>query len=376
MAVSLSFQPKKLAKIYARSPIFYKFEGCDPEQYTYVISLSATTGAIGTLTEYVTIDRTPDLQNYIIIDISNIIKNYIRLNFNKNTENAAYVQITLLEFDGTTVNSTVTSDVSIAVLGYTDYVDGFNYAIQSGESYSMSSDPTTLYLPNYGGTGATYSIPWSNENGDTYYKINFYNNSGSTSHLTYFFNVISDAKSTIRAVYVNYTDIITKHGVDYIDINKPITVEFKKWLATDIKTYIIKPEQCNGNELHVLKFINKFGCWDRIFIKANVEKSSKIEFETYKYNKVNRTNMTYSQDGTYHKLYSNGKTTYTVYTGWMNEDLNPKLEELLLSEYVYFDDNPVIITDKDIKYKTHKNDKLINYMLNLELAYDTINNII
>lgn len=375
MALSLSFQPSGNTITYARSPILYKFEGADATQYTYLISLSATTGIVSTLAEYVTINRTPDIQNYIIIDVGNIVKNYIRSKFSSSTENAVYIQVACIEYDGTNVNATVTSNISIATYGYSDYMDGFNKNYKtSAYSYPLTDLPETIYLPQYGGTGNSYSIAWANVDPNTLYSIYFYSG-GTYSQTSYYFPVVSDGKSNIYDIYVGYDDMRRLHGIE-VDQNTEMLLVVEDWVGGKLKEYKIKPEQCNGNALHNLKFINKYGVWDKIFIKAKVEESLEVKSETYKYNKVNRTNMTYITDGSYHKLFSNGRTTYKLNTGWISEDMNPVLEQLMLSEYVYYDGIPCIITDKNITYKTHKFDKLINYQITIELAYDTINNII
>ena len=337
--------------------------------------MSATTGNVSTLAEYVTINRTPDIQNYIIVDVGNIVKNYIRNNFNKNTENAIYLKVACIEYNGTSVNATVTSDVSIATYGYTSYLDGFNKNYKtSAYSYPLTSLPETIYLPQYGGTGNTYSIAWANVSPNTIYKIT-YIESGITNTTSYFYSVVGDGKSNIYSMYIGYDDMDRLHGI-IPDDGTEMTLEVLDWPSTLLKKYRIIPESCNGNDLHVLKFINKYGVWDRIFIKAKTEESLEVKSETYKYNNVNRTNMTYTTDGSYHKLFTNGKTTIKLNTGWISEAMNPVLDELMLSEYVYYDGKPCIITDKNITYKTHKYDKLINYTITIELSFDKINNII
>jgi hypothetical protein len=375
MALSLSFQPAEGKIIYARSPILYKFEGATPASYTYLISLSATTGQSSTLAEYVTINRTPDLDNFIIIDVGNIVKNYIRTYFSNTTENAIYLQVACIEYDGTNVNSTVLSNVSIVTYGYTNYLDGFNKNYQTtAYSYPLSSVPETIYLPQYGGTGNSYAIAWANVDPNTLYSIYYYSG-GTYSNTSYYFPVVSDGKSNITDIYVGYDDMRRLHGIE-VDQNTEMLLVVEDWVGGTLKQYKIKPETCNGNDLHVLKFINKFGAWDRIFIKGKVEETATNKSETYKYNKVNHTSMAYVTDGSYHKLFTNGKSGYKLNTGWISESMNPVLDELMLSEHVFYDGKPCIVKDTDITYKTHRFDKLINYLINIELAYDKLNNII
>lgn len=369
MAISLSFQPTANAIVFAKSPIFYKFSGCDSSQYTYVISVSATTSTFASLTEYVTINRTPDLNNNIIIDISNIIKNYIRLNFNVLGNNAAYIKVALLEYSLSTLNSSILSNVCIAVYGNTEYLDGFNKTYSTSNVYPLSSVPGKIYLPNYGGTGNTFSLSFANNEAGSYH-INYYDiNSGWTYGTSTNFPTVTNANTNIVTVKCGYSDIIN------IDVNQKMELVINHANATIAYSYWIYPDPCTGNDLHNIKFLNKWGIFDTIFIKAKIIKTSKHTSETYKYNKIDYTNMTYDQTGTYHKLYANSKTSYILNTGWISEDYNIQLEELNNSEYVYFDDIPVIVTDTEVQYKTHKFDKLINYTINVDLAYDKINNI-
>jgi hypothetical protein len=52
----------------------------------------------------------------------------------------------------------------------------------------------------------------------------------------------------------------------------------------------------------------------------------------------------------------------------------------MLSEsvYVYKDSLklPVNVSDSSIEYKTHVNDKLVNYTIEFDYAYDKINNLV
>ena len=70
-------------------------------------------------------------------------------------------------------------------------------------------------------------------------------------------------------------------------------------------------------------------------------------------------------------------------TGYLNDDYNQVIEELLLSEQVYYTEItdtaevvvPIIPVTKSVTYLTQLNDKLINYTIEFENAFDKINNI-
>ena len=69
----------------------------------------------------------------------------------------------------------------------------------------------------------------------------------------------------------------------------------------------------------------------------------------------------------------------TVNTGFISEQLNNTIKELLLSEQVWATIEgqvlPIDINTESLTYKTSVNDKLINYTLTFDFAYDTINNV-
>ena len=78
-------------------------------------------------------------------------------------------------------------------------------------------------------------------------------------------------------------------------------------------------------------------------------------------------------------LNKNGVDSMVLSSAFVDESQNMAFGELLLSRKVWLETPletlPVTITDSNIKYKTSLNDKLISYTINLDFAYDTINNI-
>ena len=64
---------------------------------------------------------------------------------------------------------------------------------------------------------------------------------------------------------------------------------------------------------------------------------------------------------------------------WIAEYYVSQFEELMLSEYVWLEKGyltlPVNITTSKLDKKTHINDKLINYSIEVETASNYINNI-
>jgi len=75
----------------------------------------------------------------------------------------------------------------------------------------------------------------------------------------------------------------------------------------------------------------------------------------------------------------NAQTSLSMNTGFVKEDMNQTIEELFYSENVYirYENKTlaVIPKSKSLQYKTSLNDKLINYTVEFDFAFDRINNV-
>ena len=73
------------------------------------------------------------------------------------------------------------------------------------------------------------------------------------------------------------------------------------------------------------------------------------------------------------------KKEFKLNTGFISENLNDTIQQLFLSSRVWILENavltPVNIKGRSLEFKTRQNDRLINYELNFEYAFNEINNI-
>jgi len=74
-----------------------------------------------------------------------------------------------------------------------------------------------------------------------------------------------------------------------------------------------------------------------------------------------------------------GKQKFTTNTGFIAEEQNEVIKQMLFSERVWKYENdilvPLNITSKSLEYKTRANDRLINYTISFEYAFNEKNNI-
>jgi hypothetical protein len=62
-------------------------------------------------------------------------------------------------------------------------------------------------------------------------------------------------------------------------------------------------------------------------------------------------------------------------TGWVDENTIELLVELITSETILLDNEPVNLKDKSIQKKTRLKDKMINYEMNFEYSFNLINDV-
>ena len=129
-------------------------------------------------------------------------------------------------------------------------------------------------------------------------------------------------------------------------------------------------------------FINKFGALqDMHFFKKSVEKID-IKKESYKSNIIQGGSYSRSQhvNRDFNVI---GKESVSLSSGYLSEEYNEVFKQLLLSEKVWVTNIingveqvlPLNVKTSNITYKTSLNDRLVEYTIDFENSFDTINNI-
>jgi len=169
----------------------------------------------------------------------------------------------------------------------------------------------------------------------------------------------------VKYLCVNVADTTT-------DDNIVVTVQ----PSGDTYTYQILDE-CRYTPTNVV-FKNKYGAFENITMFKKRIENIKVDKQQFKNN--------YISGGTYdisrHQvkdLNIVGKESVKLNSGYITQDENELYKQLLLSDDVYFyEDNsfiPVRPTTSNLEYKTRVNDTVINYTIDFEYAFNTINNI-
>lgn len=127
-------------------------------------------------------------------------------------------------------------------------------------------------------------------------------------------------------------------------------------------------------------FVNKFGAFQDIYFFKKSTEVFDVTDETYKRNTIANSSASYSiNEGQRERYNTNAKTSLTLNTGFVNEDFNSAIEELFLSENVFirYEGNtlPIIPKSKNLTFNTSVNDRLSNYTIDFEFAFNKINNV-
>lgn len=338
--------------------------GNKPAQPSYVLYKEVKTGS-----------------DVITFEIAELVKDYIDINFTgdySNITESVWVEYTMDKvFDDTSTDST--SDKFIAIDGYGYFEDGVNPEFEKGalidnsKIYNYSGE--NIYLPIYTGDKGAY-------------KADYYN--GATLLRT---DTFGAPITSITADTTNFTadgtvltaDMTLASGTSsdvIIRVTPPSTTD--KIIVTRhtgvTETILVETiDECKYTPYKV-SYINKYGVvQDLWFFKRRDERVS-ISKDQYLENTLTESisGASYSLNAAA-KIPTNIKATksLTLNTGFVSEDLNEVIQQLLLTERAWIHENsqvyPVIPQTSQLEYKTSLNDKLINFTIDFEYAYNEIN---
>lgn len=125
------------------------------------------------------------------------------------------------------------------------------------------------------------------------------------------------------------------------------------------------------------QFINKFGVIQCMYFFKKSTENLTIEDDRYKKNIIN-SNASYDiNEGQFQRFNLTSLTNINLNTGFVNENFNQTIEELLLSEncWITYEGSSLsaIPTTKQLQYATSVNNKTINYTVQFDFASDKIN---
>ena len=280
----------------------------------------------------------------INFDIAELARDYIEIEYQ-----SAYVPQTV-------AISTVIKSYTL-INGQGTEVDSVTYTDVGFEAYGTFDEGANPEVP-FGRTKPTYLIP-INEDTDTFTIFAPYNRAGRIPNINGF-----DGLGVTP--YTSTDTSVTENGV-----------------VCNIKR-IDCTKYGDGNKII---YINKYGVQQDLWFFLKETKNLARTNEGYKSNTITYPSAaaaTYDVKNAPNKVFNTqGKQTHTLSSGYYPEFANQQFEELLLSEYVWLSTFrkgsgviiPVKVKTSSVAFKTSVNDRLIEYTIEFEEAFDYINNI-
>jgi hypothetical protein len=146
-----------------------------------------------------------------------------------------------------------------------------------------------------------------------------------------------------------------------------------------------------------ITFINSFGALENFWMMGAEKESLAVNGDTFKRNLLQIPSALVGNDPSYnvdaHQYVTfgeQGRKSYTLNTGFIPEEQNETLTELFLSQKIWvtkwqsiadrdnsipLDIEPVVLKSKQLSYKTHLQDKVIDYKIEFQSAHDEVNQV-
>lgn len=404
----------------SRSPYYIKFvptTGTPAVTYGVVriFIWEGTPSAIPTLPTY-TINKTViGNDQFLVIEYSNLINDFINITFSSSSSYTVgdiqnyYLETDCVFYDATNtqVGNTITPTRVVFSKGYDYFNQGANPTLTSGyasDNYEMNIPEN--YFPN---------IPVYNCISGNTVEVKFFTGTyaqavsgatqfGTTQTLSYsdnsnrqmdWFNTSSFGSNDdlSESEWQNNLQSFTQNNQVVLDDNGyPFCPEFisrvtwasiydddsgtTKWVKIN---YMIKDKYTPFK----ITFVNRYGIYEDLWCFGNNSQSIDVTTNQFKRSLLDRSTISYNTDAHQYKTFADqGRQKITLNTGYLPEQTNEVIKQLMLSEQIWITDSstnniePVVLSAKNLVYKTHLTQKLIDYQLAFDLGYDEINKVV
>ena len=319
----------------------------------------------------------------VTFEISELIRDYFSNEFDGDyASDFFWVDYEIFRSTATVPTYTGQGEVNLkGFYGYGFFEDGVNPQNDSGLLLSnrkivkLDDAPAVIPVDTSKATQVTYEL-----NGSQVYTKAISSSSESDEQIEYVTSGVNGADE--------FEDRVLQDGGTFEDspclqdfIDDFTLFDFDTiYIDTDdgvIKLTVENVEECKYQP-YKITFINKFGALQDIWFFKRSNEILSTKKEEFKRN--------IAIDGTYNiskhqnkVLTKNGLEKLTLNTGYYPEEYNEVFKEMQLSEDCWIEINsqtlPINISSGSLNYKTHLNDKLINYTISVDFAFNTINNI-
>jgi len=371
-----------IEKININSPVYLKVENTNLASCKLTIAIYSGAFNASPTTTYELIKNEVANNNYVIFEIGELIKDYITYSFSgtfgSNGINV-WVQTTATPIRSNPADGALDAITTIMLafdgVGY--FEEGFditqttnsattqNLTRHKGSLTKLMSNTTifrelqeVLYIPVL----ANLSVNSGSDTLSGATTVNFKNGSSTVSTVT----VPTGVSNSNNAIAYATSTTATLTSVDIVT-------------GGSTETITIEEQPCNRFTNLPLVFVNKSGALQKVNFFLKSLESVNVEKEEFKTNTLT-TGATYSINAHQYKNRNiNSRETIVLNTGYVNDSYNQVIEEILFTKRCWLFKNnqylPVIPQDKSVQFKTSLNDRLANYTMTFNFAFDKINTI-
>lgn len=328
-------------------------------------------GDVSSTEQYTIQKNNPDSNNTIRFEISELVQDYIDVVFNNdytegNIKTACWWRYDLINTYSDLTYTTISTGYGIGTKGYTYFEDGIN----STNSLTKLISNENIYVPE----GQQINLPvYKGPNGAT--NVVFFK---------------KDAAGIERESDFDDSALFTGTPGDNLDANRLIKYISKTGTFTKIEvrsaskteTIYVNYLDCSKYDNYKIAFINKFGAIQDLWFNKKRTDSLNVKRDSFDTSTIfsSATAVNYNTyDATSIVQDVTSKKSLTLNTGYLKEEYNETIRQLMQSENIWIVESgntyPVIIKDSSFDYKTHLNDKLVNYTVQFEYAFNSINSV-
>ena len=354
--------------------------------YIWTGQSNASTPIIYSLKKYA-------LSGSIIIsyEISELIRDYLDVTFDGdyNGQSVWVKTIRTVYNSSNTVIGTFTSTPLSALDSYSYFDEGTSFSIalksllmSNREMFVLADNvfripihtlnsPTVVFLKD-GNVVSSQTITSSTLSAE---QIKYVSIDGFSGNYDSFKSRVLEDNGTFE------DSICLQEFLDEFEIGEVDTIRVSDSNGTEtIK--VVTLDECKYEPKKVT-FINRFGVLqDMFFFKKSVEKMT-VKKESYKANIRNQYDQYSISSHVNREFNVVGSESISLSSGFLSEEYNEVFKQLMLSEKVWVtnvnDTNvkvlPLNIKTSNITYKTSLNDRLVEYTIDFDNSFDTINNL-
>lgn len=335
-----------------------------------------------------------ETNNYVVFEISELIRDYIDVKYDGEYDSyCVWVRATTIKNDssGGIIGSPASTNY-IALDGYGYFEEGVN----PEPSRSLLQSNKIMYRPEDGNINIpifaedTNSVAYYNngtlvrsqtitDNDNTNQKIQYISVSGNSDNATYEERVLEDGGTLESSKCL-------EQFLSYLDISKvdEIVVGYDTDAGSAAHIIKVRNLDCSIYDPIRVTFVNKYGALQDLWFDKKSVNSIEVQSNDYKAS-VMDFSSTPTYDTSAHQnrvLDLVGKESITMNTGYIDESFNEVFRQLMLSEQVWMtrltdteEVLPLRPRTQSLQFKTRTNDKLVNYTVEFDFAFDKINTI-